>query len=147
MHPRTFLRITLALPLLVPVVAFYSASTSGIAFVLMMSMVFGGGPYLLTSIILWLCLGKCQSQRSFIGTVISAPLLFAPLQALTWFFAGDLIFPNTTADYYGSLVLGGYGLALGYCYVLLVLAAFALAIYFKLVTSPQTMTKEPPKRA
>lgn len=148
MHPRTFLRITLLLPLLVPVAAFFSASTSELAAILVMSLFFGGVPYFFTAIVLWRRLGKCKSQRSFIGVVIRAPLLFAPMQVITWFVWCLFSFEHNV-DYLsiigGSLVMSAYGLALGYVYVLFVLVVFAIAIRCHFVTSPEAMTESKPK--
>ena len=128
------------MPLLIPLAAFFSGSNSGLAFVLVMSVVFGGVPYLLTSIVLWFLLGKCRSWRSFIRTIISAPLLFFPLQVLTSIFGWNFL-ESATSNYLNDieslLTVAAFSLTLGYLYVLLVLAALTLAVYFNLVTAPK----------
>ncbi len=149
MSPRTFLRLSLAVPLLVPIFAFVSGSTSGVAFVLIMSLAFGGVPYALTAIVLWRLLGHCNTVRSYVRTALMAPALFAPLQAIAWLAwelheAKEYVVPHnaTYNSAYSSVALASYGLAIGYAYVLFVLCAFFAAIRLKLIAPPPSASVE-----
>ncbi len=115
MNPRTFLRTTLAAPVVVPLLALASESVSGFAFVLIMSLAFGAIPYLITAAILWVHIGRCGSQRSAIRLILLAPLIFASLQALTWL-VWVWLNPSEPSGVTVAAALAAYGLLIGYGY-------------------------------
>jgi hypothetical protein len=134
MSPHAFLRATLALPVLVPLLALASGSLSQAGFFLVMSLAFGGVPYLITAAILWFAIARCRSRRSAIRLILLAPLLFAPLQGLAWL-AWAWLHPSESTGPAVAVGLGTTGLLFGYIYAVLVVALFLLVSRFSLVSS------------
>jgi hypothetical protein len=134
MTPRAFLRALLALPLVVPVLAFASGSTSSVAFLLLMSVAFGAVPYLATAAFLWFRIGRCNTQKSAIALIFAAPLLFAPLQAIAWLLWSWLN-PSEATGLAAALALAAYGLFFGYLYAAFATVAFLAAVRAGFVSS------------
>lgn len=153
MLPQTFLRGLLLLPLVVPVLvggvelAQRSAGmpVSGVltlnALLLWGSLWMGGVSYLLTAAILWARIRRCQSTKSVMVLVFTAPLFFIPLQFIAmvlW----SLLLPSVEASFgdkltngfFLGLLTGVYGLIFGYFYATCSAVAFLGAVRVGLVS-------------
>lgn len=136
LSPRQFFRITLLLPLIVPVmvaVAFDGFLTQ----FLWLSLFVGGIPYLVLAAIIWVALKPENQDRRMPLVILYAPVLFLPLQFGTWI--AFLTWNRADATEMGPLILTAcigyvpialYALFLGYIYVSI--AGVAHALFWRL---------------
>lgn len=141
MNPHTFLRTLLLLPILIPLVAMASGSKSALAFVLTMSLVLGGVPYLVTAALLWFRIARCQSKNSAIWLIFSVPLIFAALQMVAWSLWGlfqppepDGLAMQLALNLLAGLGLALQGLVIGYLYAIVWVILFLVFTRLGLVS-------------
>ena len=152
MSPHTFLRSLLLIPLVVPllvaglVTALHYAGVRiigeiwGNTLVLMLSLLVGGVPYLITASLLWFRIGRCKSRKSAIVLIFSTPLIFVPLQALAMLLwsllhisVGTSLVDGFEEGLLGGLITAVYGLLFGYFYAIFAALIFLGAVRLRLV--------------
>jgi hypothetical protein len=84
MLPSTFFRISIALPIILPLLMFPFGANIVSGF-LILSLFFGGVQYVLFAIWLFFAIGKKKSSAEIRYLSFRAPLLFVPLQIIGWF--------------------------------------------------------------
>jgi len=139
MKSLTYFRCSLFTPVLLPLFASSFGGTSGIAFLLVMSLAFGGVPYALLATFLWVRLGRTQTAHGYIRLALLAPLLFAPLQCAGWAVWSmlDTATPNTPGNVLAPMVpLAGYALLFGYAYVAVVCSVYFLLRRIRVISEP-----------
>lgn len=140
MSVKTYYRWTLLLPLLVPALAWpllnlLSSGFAGMAaYLLFLSLLIGGVPYLLFAIGFLLWMRDASDARVHRG-ILLAPVVYTAVMVvcLTLFLLVDGTFSNSS-DSLGTFV--GFALAFGYGYV-------ALAELGRLLLRPGTAPAEP----
>lgn len=152
MSPQTFLRSLLLIPLVVPLLVAALVATLhyagmrvigeiwGNTLVLMMSLVVGGVPYLITASLLWFRIGRCNSRKSALVLIFSAPLIFLPLLALAMLLssllhlsAGASLMDGFVEGLLLGLIMALYGLLFGYFYAIFAALIFLVAVRFRFV--------------
>jgi hypothetical protein len=130
MKPLTFFRCSLLAPLLLPVASYVVLGiTSGVAFLLVMSLAVGGPPYLLVAGFLWVRLGTLRKASEYVHLAFLAPVLFMPFQLVAWLLwsLADPLIGGTSSNLRATLLsIGLYALLFGYAYVLLISLLFVL---------------------
>ena len=129
MKPLTYFRCALFAPVVLPLISYFSGSASGVAFLLVASLAFGGVPYLLLAALLWVRLGWLRSATEYFHLALLAPIVFVPLLWAAWLTLSlvDTTVPRGPENLLMSLLpLGGYALLFGYLYVLFISLLFVV---------------------
>lgn len=127
MSARTYFRLSLLLPLLLPVALLPFTDLSGIVAILWMSLGFGGPAYILYGVIIFLWLGKISTSWGMRKLTYWAPIIFIPIQSVSWlihFHLQKQSNPELTGGIEGIPVFAVYILLLGYIYVGIVNAGY-----------------------
>ena len=141
MRQKTFFRLCLLLPILLPLLLLaiavpesrYFGDGSGqpgpfatVAAILMASLVFGGIPYLVFAVIIFVVIGRLSATSTLVALTWSAPILFLPVHALVsmLFFLWARADPNL--DDLAAFILGTsvYAVVIGYGYVAIANVAY-----------------------
>lgn len=128
MTPRTYFRLSLLAPLLLPLLAL-PLGVNAVFAVLMLSLVFGGAQYAIFALCLFVAIGRLRSTSRILRLVYWSPILFVPIQALGWlaYCAFERHRHPELSGGWEELLPGAvYSLLVGYGYALVVHAGFAL---------------------
>jgi hypothetical protein len=126
MSPVTFFRISLVLPIVLPLVAL-PFGMNAVAGILLIALTFGGAQYIAFALWLFFAIGRKQSSERIQKLSIISPLLFVPIQAVGWVawgYYGRLSNPELVGIWEPLVVFAVYTLAVGYLYVGIVNLAF-----------------------
>jgi hypothetical protein len=129
MSPTTYYRAALLLPIIFPALVYLFFGESWLFGILVFSLVFGGPAYIIFAILMFIWVGKISSVNEIQNLTLKAPIIFIPLQAVTWmlyFYYGKLSDPELTGGWEALLPFAFYILVLGYVYVLIVNVCYAL---------------------
>ena len=132
MTERTYFRLTLLLPILVPLLAVgwigLAGAVGGVSGILVLSLAFGGASYVAVAIGLWLALATADRSRA-LRLALLAPWLMAIVVTLAHPLTGWVIFhPTATGPDYNWLFFGKEGASLGLIAVFLGYGYVALAL-------------------
>lgn len=126
MSPATFFRISLAIPIALPLLAL-PFGMSAVVGILLISLAFGGAQYMAFAVWLFFAIGRKQSSEGMQKLSIISPLLFVPIQAIgwvTWGYYERLSNPELVGIWEPLIAFAIYTLAVGYLYVGIVNLAF-----------------------
>src|SRR5690606_5669708 len=116
MAPKTFFRLAIIFPILLPllILPFGENILMGL---LMMSLAFGGVQYLLFAIWLLLAIGKKQTTEEIKRLSFQAPLVFIPFQLIGLIAWAIYVHASIKETLQLALVFAFYSLLIGYIYV------------------------------
>ena len=129
MSPITYYRLALIIPFAVPALVYLFGSNSWLFGLLFFSVAFGGPAYLVFAILMFVWVGKSSTHSEIQKLTLKAPLLFIPIQSISWlayFYYEKLSNPNLTDGWGALLPFSFYILILGYAYVLIVNILYSL---------------------
>ncbi len=119
MSPATFFRISLVLPIALPLLL-WPLGINAVLGILLMALTFGGVQYVIFAIWLFFAIGRKSSSAEIQNLSFVAPLLFVPIQAVGWVawgYYGRLSNPELVGIWEPLLPFAVYTLAIGYLYV------------------------------
>lgn len=136
-RPTSFFRVALVLPALAPIAALPFGVNSVVA-ILMLSLQFGGIQYLVFALVVFVMLGRMKSLRSRLVLLWMSPVLFIPIQFIGWVvrqYIERFLNPELVLSWESIYPMITFTLILGYGYVILVAAVFALGRWGRLIAA------------
>jgi len=123
MTPVQFYRGSLLAPLVLPIVLF------PVAGFLLVPLAFGGLEYIVFATVLGVIVGRLKTAQRIQRLARWAPVLFVPIQALSWIIQGEIertSNPGLVWIYEPLPLFAVYVLIFGYAYVALVAVTFRI---------------------
>lgn len=135
MKPATFFKVSLVLPLLLPL-ALMPFGMELVTGLLVLSIAFGGIQYILFAILMFYVIEKLKKGIKIQQLSFFAPILFIPIQAGGWVIYGyydKFSNPQVTGIWDPVLPFAFYTLIVGYPYVLFVNLVYFVCKRSKLI--------------
>ena len=122
MSPVLFFRLSLLVPVLLPIIMLFTGPEGPAAF-FMFALMFGGPAYLFLALLMYGWIGRRQSIRGIRRLVYLSPIIFVPIEAVFVTLLMLLVDNNNidVVEMAKSIVMfSGFSLLVGYIYVVLV---------------------------